>query len=98
MLEIGFVFFSISEIKHRLRAMSASSKWIFNPFTGKMQPMKIPDVIRVSSVFFIVLGHFETITARFFGVLAARFHFFMNKYDASSLKCLLTSCFNLRRQ
>jgi len=38
-----------------------------------------------------VLGHFGSITARFFGVLAARFHLFcfMNKYDSRSLKCFL---------
>ena len=43
---------------------------------------------------FAVLGHFDSITARFFGVPAARFHLFsffvcfMNKYDSRLLKCL----------
>jgi len=44
---------------------------------------------------FIVLGHFDSITARFFGVLAVRYHLFcfcfMNKYDSRSLKCLFLS-------
>ena len=45
----------------------------------------------------IVLGRFGSITARFFGVPAARFHLFsffccfMNKYDSISLKCLFLS-------
>ena len=49
---------------------------------------------------FIVLGHFDLITARFFGVLAARFYLFcfMNKYNSRSLKCFLASCFYLRRR
>jgi len=42
-----------------------------------------------------VLGHFDSITARFFGVPAARFHLFffciMNKYDSRLLKCLFLS-------
>jgi len=35
-----------------------------------------------------VLGHFDLITARFFGVLAARFHLFcfVNMYDSRLLK------------
>jgi len=47
---------------------------------------------------FAVLGHFDSITARFFGVPAARFHLFcfvffcfMNKYDSRLLKCLFLS-------
>jgi len=40
-----------------------------------------------------VLGHVDSITARFFDVLAARFHLFcfcfMNKYDSRS--CLFLS-------
>jgi len=40
-----------------------------------------------------VLGHFDSITARFFSVPAARFHLFsffcfLNTYDSRSLKCL----------
>jgi len=42
-----------------------------------------------------VLGHFDSITARFFGVPAARlslvFFCFMNKYDSRLLKCLFLS-------
>ena len=39
-------------------------------------------------------------TARFFGVLAARFQLFcfINKCDARSLQCFSASCFHLRRQ
>ena len=52
---------------------------------------------------FIVLGHFDLITARFFGVPAAKFHLFSfffkfdfflsrtNKFDSRSLKCLFLS-------
>jgi len=44
-----------------------------------------------------VLGHFNSIIARFFGVLAARFHLFcfMNKYDSRSLKCLFLSTLSI---
>ena len=41
-----------------------------------------------------MLGHADSITARFFGVPAAMFHlfsFFKNKYDSRSLKCLFLS-------
>jgi len=45
---------------------------------------------------FIVLGQFDSITTRFFGVPAARFHLFsfycfVNKYDSRSLKCFSLS-------
>ena len=44
-----------------------------------------------------MLGHFDSITARFFGALAARLSLFLcfseiNREDSCSLNCLLASC------
>jgi len=54
-----------------------------------LEPIKLP-------LHFARVGHFDSITARFFGVPAARFHLFsffcfMNKYDSISLKRLFLS-------
>ena len=65
---------------------------LFNCFTQSCLRLHFWQSLRC----FILLGHFDSITTRFFGALAARFHLssffcFVNKCGSRSLKCLFLS-------